>query len=188
MQDSQEMFMPFVSATAPLGSHSDDWRSEGTPRLAKQICHVSRFLHGLQVEMRYGGLTRAPLQLLRFQMLAETVECDWLARAPDPWDADLSQGIRQRHESLQTLRDAIDVRALLFGTLPHVSTAYLHVYRESASYTREMVITGYAQRSDSAFRSIHSLAMRAKVLGFHFHLEDNSLHRIPTEGQLCIRN
>jgi hypothetical protein len=178
--------MSLVSTTAPLDPHWGNWRSEGSTRLVKQLCNASQFFRGLRVQMRFGELTRAPLQLLRLQILAEIVECDWLARAPDPWDADLSRSIQQRHASLQTIRDAIDVRALLFDTLPQVKTAYFHVYRESSNYAQEMIIKGCTQRSDSAFRSIRSLAMRAKVLGFQFNLERDTLCRIPTEEQICV--
>lgn len=51
-------------------------------------------------------------------------------------------GVGARHESLQALRDAIDVRAMLFDTLPDVETADFSVYRETASHVREMIITG----------------------------------------------
>ncbi len=178
--------MSFVSATAPFDPHRNNWRLEGIPRLAKQICNASQFLRGLRVQMRFGELTRAPLQLLRLEILSEVVECDWLARAPDPWDADLSRGVRQRHASLQTLKDAIDVRALLFDTLPQVKTARFRVYRASSSYAREMIIEGCTQRSDGAFRTVQSLAMRAKVLGFHFYLENDILYGISTEEQRCV--
>lgn len=161
-----------------------DWRPEERPRLAEQLCNVSHFLRGLSVRMRFGELSRAPLRLLRLNILGEIVKCDWLARSPDPWDSDLSKRIQERHSSLQTLRDAIDVRALLFDTLPHVETADFRVYRESASYTREMIITGCAQRNDNSSRCVHSLVMRAKVLGFRFHLQEDTLRRIPIEEQV----
>ena len=151
--------------------------------MAKQICEAGRFLRELRVQMRFGDLSRAPLQLLRFQILGEIVECDWLARAPDPWDADLSQSVRRRHTSLQALKDSIDVRAFLFAILPQIETAYFRVYRESPCETREMIITGCAQRNDNSARNIHSLAMRAKVLGFRFCMEEDALSEIPAEKQ-----
>jgi hypothetical protein len=72
--------------------------------------------------------------LLRFvslQILDTVAECEWLARSPDPWDADLSRSVQQRHASLQTLRDAIDVRALLFDLMPEMEMVYFRVYRKS---------------------------------------------------------
>jgi hypothetical protein len=173
--------MSFVFDTSPFEPFTENWKAEGRPWLAEQLCNVSRFVRGLRVHMRYGELTRAPLHLLRLNLLGEIVKCDWVARAPDPWDADLSQGQRERHLSLQALRDAIDVRALLFDTLPHVETADLRVYRQSSGFSRELIITGCVQRNDQSSRSIHSLAMRAKVLGFRFRLDGDVLSRVPSE-------
>ena len=170
--------MSFVSAFFPSDPPRQDWESEGENRLVKQLCSASEFLRGLRVQMRFGKLTRAPLRLLRLQMLDDVVECDWQARLTDPWDADLPQNIRRRHAALQTLRDAMDVRALLFATLPQVKTAHFRVYRISANHLREMVVTGCSQRSDDTFGYVHSLAMRAKSLGFRFHLENDALHSI----------
>jgi hypothetical protein len=176
--------MSFVFATSPFDPYGDDWTSEGRHRLGEQFFKVGHFLHGLRVRMRFGEISRAPLRLLRLNILGEVVKCDWLARAPDPWDKDLSPGIRERHASLQTLRDAIDVRALLFNTMPHVATADFRVYRATPNHSREMVITGCVQRNDNTSRSVHSLAMRAKVLGFRFYLEGDTLRRISAEEDI----
>jgi hypothetical protein len=173
--------MALISSIFPSGSQKNNWESEGENGLVKHLCSASEFLRGLRVQMRFGKLTRAPLRLLRLQVLAEAVECDWLARSTDPWDADLSEGIQQRHASLQTLRDAIDVRALLFSTLPHISAAHLRVYREPSNQVREMIITGYAQRSDRNFGNVHSIAMRAKNRGFLFYLDADILLPITSE-------
>jgi len=81
--------MSFVSAFFPSDPPRQDWESEGENRLVKQLCNASEFLRGLRVQMRFGNLTRAPLRLLRLQMLDDVVECDWQARMTDPWDADL---------------------------------------------------------------------------------------------------
>lgn len=142
--------MSFTSTLSRFDSDREDLWFRDRPKLAKQLWNASQFLRGLRIQMRFGELSRAPLQLLRFQMLAGVVECDWLARLPDPWDEDLPQGVRQRHASLQTLKDAIEVRALLFDTLPQIDTAHFLVYRESPSFAREMIITGCAQRNDNS--------------------------------------
>jgi len=175
--------MSFVSGASPLGSMKDDWRQDGRPWLAEQFCNVSQFLRRLRVQLRFGELTRAPLHLLRLNILGEIAKCDWLARTPDPWDADVSKSLRDRHASLQALKDAINVRALLFETMPHIETADLRIYRETPSFEREMIITGCVQRNDHSARNIHSLAMRAKILGFRFNLVDDVLRAIPTDGQ-----
>ena len=178
--------MSLVSSIFSFDPHVDTWRSEESPRLAKQLCYASQFLRGLRVQMRFGELTRAPLKLLRLHVLEEVVECDWLARAPDSWDASLSHSVRQRHGSLQALKDAIEVRAMLFDLMPQVQTAYFRVYRESPDFAREMIIKGYVQRNDNSSRDVHSLVMRAKVLGFHFRLENDILCGLPTEEQICV--
>ena len=175
--------MSFVSGASPLDSLGDDWRQDGRPWLAEQFCNVSQFLRGMRIRMRHGELTRAPLKLLRLNILGEIVKCDWLARPPDPWDNDLAHGLRERHASLQALKDAINVRALLFETMPDVETADLRVFRESPNYQREMIITGCVQRNDHSSRNIHSLAMRAKILGFRFHLDSDTLAAIQAEDQ-----
>ncbi len=135
------------------------------------------------MQLRQGELTRAPLKMLRLQVTAETVECDWLARPPDPWDAYLPQKVGKRHATLQALRDAIDVRMLLFHTLPEVETAYLHIYREIPNKGKELIITGCTQRNDNLARGVHSLVMRAKVLGFRFRLDDDVLSALAGTDQ-----
>jgi hypothetical protein len=71
--------------------------------------------------------------------------------------------------------------ALLFDVLPDVETADLRVYRQTEGLGRELIITGCVQRNDHSSRSIHSLAMRAKVLGFRFNLEGDTFSKIPAE-------
>src|ERR1700724_383024 len=101
--------MSFTSASFRSGPYSRiNWTSEGECGLVKALCKASEFLRDFRVQMRFGELSRAPLRLVRFQMLEKVVECDWLSRSPDPWDADLSRNIQQRHALLQTIRDAID--------------------------------------------------------------------------------
>ena len=174
--------MSLVSAIFPSDPFSENWTLEGGDGLVKQLFKASQFLRGLRVQMRFGELSRAPLRLVRLQMLDTVVECDWQARSPDPWDADLSRSVQQRHASLQALRDAIDVRALLFDLMPQMETVHLRVYRKSSDYERELIIEGWAQRNDHAARNVHSLVMRAKILGFRFDLEGNALRRIPATG------
>ena len=167
--------MSFVFDVSPFEPYTNDWRQEGRPWLAEQFCNVGQFLRGLRVRMRFGELTRAPLHLIRLNIHGEIVKCDWLARSPDPWDAGIAKNIREQHASLRSLKDAIDVRALLFETMPYVATADLRVYRTTVAFERELIITGCVQRIDHSARNIHSLAMRAKILGFRFQMEDNAL-------------
>jgi hypothetical protein len=106
-----------------------DWGSKGFSRLAKRLWEVGLFARSLRVQMRYGDLTRAPLRMIRFQLKESVAECDWIARVPDPWDAGLRPEIGQRHASLQALKDAVDVRSLLFEMLPDVDAAHFCIYQ-----------------------------------------------------------
>jgi hypothetical protein len=120
-------------------------------------------------------LSRAPLRLLRFQIVGDTAECDWMARAPDSWDRDLRLRTQRKHQSLQAIRDAIEVRACLFAFLPQLESANLCVYRKSANLTPEMIIAGTIHRNDNCARDLHSIVMRAKILGFRFRMEEDTL-------------
>ena len=160
---------------SPFDPESENWWSKGSSRLAKRICDVGLFSRTLRVKMRFGDLTRAPLRMLRFQLKENVAECDWVARLPDPWDEGLRPEIGRRHASLQALRDAVDVRSLLFRALPDVDAAYLRIYRETPVRARELVIAGHVHRDAASFRDVHSVAMRAKLLGFRFTLENEVL-------------
>jgi hypothetical protein len=170
--------MSFVSALFPSEPYEKSRTAVREGGMIQQLHKASEFLRSVRIQMRYGELSRAPLRLLRLQMVENVVECDWVARTSDPWDADLSRKVQQRHASLQALRDAIDVRDMLFDTLPHVSTACLRVYRESREDAKELIITGYSHRGDKTSRDVHSIAMRAKLLGFSFDLEGEVLHKL----------
>lgn len=164
----------------PPGSDLDEWFSKDRSKLAKHFFNAGQFIRGLGFQMRFGEISRAPLRLLRLQILPRTVECNWLARSADPWDTDLKPSVQQRLVLLQTLRDAINVRELLFASFPHVDTAYIRVYRESPDYVQEMIIKGCLHRNDNSSCNLHSLVMRARVLGFCFELQGNIMHGIST--------
>ena len=165
--------------------HENSWSSYTAPTydrvLATQLWKAGNFVRGLGLQLRYGEISRAPLQLLRLQLIGDSVECEWMARPSDPWDVDLALSVQKSHASLQTIMDAISVRSLVFASFPHVDRALFRVYRDSPDSAREMIVTGYVQRNDNASRSVHSLVMRAKVLGFRFNLSDDTLHAISTE-------
>jgi hypothetical protein len=180
--------MSFGSPISPFDPDGQDWWSKGSSGLAQQISGVSRFLREFRIQLRFGALSRAPLRLLRFQMNEDTAECDLIARDPDSWDADLSRKIGRRHASLQALKDAIDIRSLLFVAMPDLATARLRVYRETSARLRELIIVGNVRRHDSAFRGTHSLAMRAKLVGLRFSLENDLLCRLSLEDTFGFRD
>ncbi|WP_348264802.1 hypothetical protein P8935_09745 [Telmatobacter sp. DSM 110680] len=173
--------MSFGSPISPFDPDGEYWWSKGSSGLTQQISGVGHFLRGFRTRLRFGLLSREPLRLIRFQITDQIAECDWIARNQDVWDEDLAREIGRRHASLQALKDAIDVRSMLFEVLPDLATARLRVYRESNSHPRELIIAGNVRRQDGAFRSIHSLAMRAKLVGLRFCLENDLLCRLPRE-------
>lgn len=173
--------MSFGSPISPFDPDGQNWWSKGSSGLTRQISGVGHFLRDFGIQLRFGALSRAPLRLLRFQINENAAECDLIARDPDSWDADLSRAIGRRHASLQALKDAIDIRSLLFVAMPDIAVVRLRVYRDTSAHTRELIIVGNVRRHDSAFRGNHSLAMRAKLLGLRFCLENGLLCRLSRE-------
>jgi hypothetical protein len=149
--------------------------------LTMQIYGIGYFIRTLGIQLRFGQLSRAPLKMLRLELRGDAAECDWVARPADPWDADLPRPVGGRHASEQALEDAIAVRDLIFGALPGVNSGALRVYRESADTGPQLIIAGTVAREQSAARSVRSLAMRAKLCGLRFWLEDGILEASRSE-------
>lgn len=148
----------------------------------KPLWDVADFVRGLRREMRFGELSRAPLQLLRLELRDETLACDWMARSPDLWDEGLRQPVRDRNESLQALADAIAVRDLVFDSLPGLHMAVLRAFRPAAAREPpELIILGSIHRDDPPVYERASLVMRAKLTGFRFCLEGERLEPMPVE-------
>ena len=145
------------------------------------IWEIADFGRAVHRQMRFGKLSRAPLHLIRVEWRADVAECDWIARPADEWDRDLPRQVREGHVSEQTLRDVIAMRELLFGALSGVDTASLRVFRQSADGARDLIITGIVTRGERVPRNIPSTAMRAKLLGLRFRLEDGALEALQTE-------
>ena len=110
---------------------------------------VADFVRSLRREMRFGELSRAPLQFLRLELRDETLACDWMVRPPDIWDVDLRQAVRDRNASIQASADAIAVRDLAFDALPNLHEAALRAFRpSSAREPPELIIVGTIRRDD----------------------------------------
>lgn len=176
--------MSLTSPISPFDPDGQDWWSKGCSGLTQQFCGVSRFLREFTSQLRFGRLSRSPLHLARLLIKEDRVECDWIARDQDPWDVDLSREIGRRHASLQALKDAIDIRSLIFASLPELSRARFRVYRSFNNQPRELIIVGNVRRDESAYRSVHSLAMRAKLVGLRFDMDDGFLRRLSREEQI----
>jgi hypothetical protein len=142
---------------------------------------ISDFVRATRRQMRFGELSRAPLQLLRLEWRGDFVECDWLMRPADEWDRDVPLHVSDRNVSEQALRDAIAVREMLFDALPGVNSAASRVFRPSADGARDLIITGAVTREEEVPRSVSSTAMRAKLLGFQFGIEDGTLEALQSE-------
>jgi hypothetical protein len=143
--------------------------------MIKQLCDIRDAVFRLQMQLRFGRLSRAPLRILRLDWRGDHADCDWVARAQDAWDDDLPEGVGKGNASLQALEDAIQVRDVLFFTLREISSATFRVYRESADGSLELIITGTVTRSERFLYRVHSLAMRAKLYGFQFLLNEGDL-------------
>ena len=143
--------------------------------MIKQLCDIRDVVLRLRLQLRYGRLSRAPLRLLRLEWRGDHVDCDWIARRYDDFDKDLPGRVAEGNESLQALEDAIIVRELLFTSLRDVSSARFRVYRESGDTPRELIIAGTVTRSERFLYRVQSLAMRAKLCGFEFFLNEGRL-------------
>ncbi|HEX6465921.1 MAG TPA: hypothetical protein VFZ99_01375, partial [Terriglobales bacterium] len=80
----------------------------------------------------------------------------------------------ERNASLQTLEDAIAVRGLLLHGLPDIQSATVRVYRQTKEEPAELMMTGTIAREDEVTVRVLSVAMRAKLFGFRF-LMDNGI-------------
>lgn len=140
-----------------------------------QVWEVAEFVRKLRIGMRFGELSRAPLNLLRLELRGEVAECEWMARPADPWDADLPKGVGEKNASLQALEDSLAVRKMLFAAIPSVSSAVFRVYRAVEGAEAELVITGRVDRDEQVADNIRSLAMRAKLFGLRFWMDNGVL-------------
>src|SRR5271165_725123 len=150
-------------------------------RMMRYLCDVGDFVRRLRIQARFGELSRASLCLLRVQLCGEYAECDWIARPSDPWDADLPAPVGRRNASTQALHDAIRVRDILFRALPDLQKAELRCYRYAPEDVLELIVAGTVTREVRAPSSVRSLAMRAKLFGFRFWLEEGILENLQQE-------
>jgi hypothetical protein len=136
---------------------------------------IADFLRGIRIGRRFGELSRSPLKLLRFQVLGDRAELEWLARPTDVWDAALPRTVREQNFSFQALQDAISLREMLFELLPDIYAAEFRAFRQSAAEAPKLIIFGTASREAPDALRVTSPAMRAKLYGFHFQLNDGVL-------------
>jgi hypothetical protein len=136
----------------------------------KLLQDAGSFLRRVRRRLRVGEYSREPLKLLRVEWRTECVECDWLMRPPDRWDADLPLGVARENETFQALRDALELRRMVFYSFPSAMKAELRMYRADPTGQLELMMTGSVARTNEVFERVASVVMRARLCGFQFTL------------------
>lgn len=145
-----------------------------------QLWEFGYCLRLLRARMRFGHLSRAPLQFVHIEVRDTMARCEWIARAPDPWDDDLPDSAQAQRVSEQALEDALALRDLLFLALPRVQRAELKAFRRGGGGFPELIIEGVVSRSVAPPQRASSVAMRALLTGFRFWLDDGVLKALDT--------
>ena len=81
----------------------------------------------------------------------------------------------QGEQSLQALRDALNLREIVFKSFPAAVNADLRMFRAGEDHRLELVMRGSTSRSNEVLYRVASVAMRAKLCGFHFTLAEGGL-------------
>ncbi|HEX4759108.1 MAG TPA: hypothetical protein VH308_14050 [Terracidiphilus sp.] len=149
------------------------------------LLEAAEFLKKVRRKLRFGAFSREPLLLLRFEWRGDSVECDWLMRQGDPWDKDLPVQMAKENQTLQALQDALTLRDVVFKSFPAVMTAELRMFRADALHRLELAMTGNVSRSNEKFERVASVAMRARLCGFNFTLEQGEIGPISSAPLSC---
>jgi hypothetical protein len=144
----------------------------------RQLWEFGYALRLLRAHLRFGEMSRAPLRFLHIEVRDDAARCDWIARAPDPWDDDLPAEQQAQRASLQALEDALVLREMLFLALPGVQRAELRSFRAGAHDFPELIIEGAVSRSEDPPPRVSSVAMRAMLSGFRFCMESGVLRAL----------
>jgi hypothetical protein len=169
-----------VPTTSDSVSENFDKWGHGT--MIRHLYEIGDFIRRLRIQARFGELSRAPLELMRVELRAGIAECDWIARPADQWDGGLPLGVGDRNASVQALQDAIAVRDLLFRALSDLNSAVVRAYRRSPSGNTELIIKGAVSRGQRPPLAVRSLAMRAKLFGLQFSLQEGILEDLQAEA------
>jgi hypothetical protein len=151
----------------------------------RELLHAADFLVRVRRKLRFGALSREPLLLLRFEWKGDSVECDWLMRPPDQWDKDLPAHLAKENQSLQALRDALSLREVIFDSFPAVINAELRMFRADGEHRLELMMTGRVNRFNDVFERVASVAMRARLCGFHFNLNAGEMESLTAVSLSC---
>ena len=148
--------------------------SGGSPPLMKELLDAADFLSRARRRLRFRSLIAGTAHAVAVRVERRLVECDWLMRPADPWDKDLPAHLARENQTLQALRDALTLREVVFKSFPAVVNATLRMFRADSDHRLELVMTGNVNRSNEAFERVASVAMRARLCGFHFNLEEGA--------------
>jgi hypothetical protein len=146
-----------------------------------ELLDAMDFLNKARRRMRFGTFSRVPLKLLRVAWKEDHVECDWIMRPADPWDKFLPPALVEEHQTLQALRDALNLRDVVFKAFPSVTRADLCMFRVDVDLRHELMMAGTVTRSNEVLQRVSSIAMRAKLCGFRFSLAQGvleSMHQV----------
>jgi len=140
------------------------------------LTEIANFLRRSRTQLRSGELSREPMQLLRVEWKGDLIECDWLMRPVDPWDKYLPPELATENQTLQALRDALKLRAIILRSFPAVTLARLRMFRAGKNHQLELVMTGSVNRWDEEFHRVPSVIMRARMCGFHFTVAQGAMN------------
>jgi hypothetical protein len=141
------------------------------------VSQFASFLGRARRAMRQGELSREPVKILRLEWRSEVVECDWLMRPSDPWDADLPSHAASENQTSQALRDALTFRNMIFKAFPATTRAELRMFRVDSEGQLELMMSGSMARNEQFYERVPSMAMRAKLCGFQFTLDHGVMER-----------
>lgn len=150
------------------------------------LLDITEFLGRTRRKLRHGEFSRQPFKLLRLEWKESEVDCDWLMRAPDAWDAFVSKSISDQHVSIQALRDALTLREIVFRSFPRIECANLRMFCSAEDGSLELMMTGTMKRSDEILPRVPSIAMRARLCGFRFTLAEGVLKSLKSATFSCI--
>src|SRR5947209_20415169 len=109
----------------------------------RRIWQFSELIRTMRRRLRFGSLSRLPLDVLRLELRGSAVECDWTIRGTDPWDGDLGAIQREQRLSEQAIRDAMVMREVIFASMREIDTAFLKGFRFWAvQHEPELLIQG----------------------------------------------
>src|SRR5438445_12045577 len=108
----------------------------------RQVYEVADFVRATRRRLRFGEFSRAPIQIMRHELRGDFAECDWMTRPPDLWDSKITLAARNESSSQQALPEAMTLRHLLLGELPHIRSAALRAFRQWDLGRPDVVLAG----------------------------------------------